>query len=48
MYEIPSRVDLRKCIINAATVIDRAPPILVTHGGDRQLTEDRELAEEPA
>ena len=48
MYEIPSRGDVRKCIINADTVIEKAPPILVTHNGDRQLTDDRELAEEPA
>ncbi|MCX6024392.1 MAG: ATP-dependent Clp protease ATP-binding subunit ClpX [Chloroflexi bacterium] len=48
MYDIPSRGDVLKCIINGETVAKKAPPILVTHGsGDREL-DDRELAEEPA
>jgi ATP-dependent Clp protease ATP-binding subunit ClpX len=51
MYDIPSRGDVMKCIINGETVAKKGPPILVTRGSagapDTEL-EDHELAEEPA
>ena len=33
MYDIPSRSDVRKCIINADTITHGAPPILLTASG---------------
>ncbi|MBI4213103.1 MAG: ATP-dependent Clp protease ATP-binding subunit ClpX [Chloroflexi bacterium] len=33
MYDIPSRSDVRKCIINADTIRHSAPPILLTASG---------------
>jgi ATP-dependent Clp protease ATP-binding subunit ClpX len=31
MYEIPSRQDVRKCIVSAETVLHGKPPLLLTH-----------------
>src|SRR5581483_2112963 len=31
MYEIPSRQDIRKCIINADTIRTKSRPLLLTH-----------------
>jgi ATP-dependent Clp protease ATP-binding subunit ClpX len=33
MYEIPSRTDVKKCIINAETVRTRRSPLLLNHAG---------------
>ncbi|MBI2940234.1 MAG: ATP-dependent Clp protease ATP-binding subunit ClpX [Chloroflexi bacterium] len=33
MYEIPSRGDVRRCVINAETILQKAPPLLVTQSG---------------
>lgn len=44
MYELPSRGDVRKCIIDSEVVTKRAEPRLLTK---RQLDQD-ELAKEPA
>jgi ATP-dependent Clp protease ATP-binding subunit ClpX len=33
MYEIPSRHDIRKCVINADTIRGLTPPILITQDG---------------
>lgn len=33
MYEIPGRTDVRKCVVNAETVNNRARPLLLTRGG---------------
>ena len=30
MYEIPSRTDVAKCIVNAESVLNRAPPLLIS------------------
>jgi ATP-dependent Clp protease ATP-binding subunit ClpX len=30
MYEIPSRPDIRKCVVNADTILRRQPPLLIT------------------
>ena len=33
MYEIPSRKDIRKCVINADTILGLTPPILISQSG---------------
>jgi hypothetical protein len=33
MYEIPSRPDVRKCVVNADTIIRGAPPVLLNSSG---------------
>ena len=40
MYDIPSRGDVLKCIINGETVTHKAPPMLVTHSGALPLCTD--------
>jgi ATP-dependent Clp protease ATP-binding subunit ClpX len=33
MYEIPSRTDVKKCVINAETIRNRRSPLLINHAG---------------
>ncbi|HEY4670374.1 MAG TPA: ATP-dependent Clp protease ATP-binding subunit ClpX [Tepidiformaceae bacterium] len=33
MYEIPGRTDVKKCVVNAETIIKRQRPLLLTRGG---------------
>ncbi len=49
MYEIPSRADVKKCVINAETIMHKKSPILVTKG-DRATNHDNdnELEDESA
>lgn len=50
MYEIPSRGDVKKCVINAETILHKKMPILVTKS-DRVLncdTSENELQDESA
>ena len=46
MYEIPSRGDIRKCIIDADTIAHKKPPVLISHSGLE--IEDGELRQESA
>jgi len=41
MFEIPSRRDVRKCVISAETIRQQAPPLLLTHA--ERPVERREL-----
>ncbi|MBI4302145.1 MAG: ATP-dependent Clp protease ATP-binding subunit ClpX [Chloroflexi bacterium] len=34
MYEIPSRSDIKKCVINAAAILNREPPLLFDQSGE--------------
>jgi ATP-dependent Clp protease ATP-binding subunit ClpX len=43
MYEVPSRPDVRRCVINADTVRGQAPPVLLTNSG-RPVTWENGLA----
>ncbi|MCB0246815.1 MAG: ATP-dependent Clp protease ATP-binding subunit ClpX, partial [Anaerolineae bacterium] len=47
MYEIPSRPEVTKCIVNADTILRRSLPVLLA-GNDRALLwtqdEQREIA----
>ncbi|MFQ5381991.1 MAG: AAA family ATPase, partial [Dehalococcoidia bacterium] len=40
MYEIPGRTDIRKCVVNADTIVNRQRPLLLTRGG-------QEVSDEP-
>jgi ATP-dependent Clp protease ATP-binding subunit ClpX len=40
MYEVPSRTDVEKCIINADTIRHRRRPLLVTRSGQELAPED--------
>jgi ATP-dependent Clp protease ATP-binding subunit ClpX len=33
MYDIPSRGDVRKCVVSAETITNRQRPLLVTRSG---------------
>jgi ATP-dependent Clp protease ATP-binding subunit ClpX len=33
MYEIPSRPEVVKCVVNAECITRAAPPLLLVHGG---------------
>jgi ATP-dependent Clp protease ATP-binding subunit ClpX len=35
MYEVPSRTDVRKCIVSAETVLERKDPAIVTWNESR-------------
>jgi len=45
MYEVPSRRDIKKCIVNADTIRNRRRPILLTRSG--QTIKEGEGPEEP-
>ncbi len=45
MYEVPSRSDVERCIVNGETVRNRRPPLLVTGSGQEASADD---AEQPA
>ncbi|GAB4320893.1 MAG: ATP-dependent Clp protease ATP-binding subunit ClpX [Dehalococcoidia bacterium] len=47
MYEIPSRKDVRRCVVNADTILNKKRPIMLTEGG-RQIDELDEVKEESA
>ena len=40
MYEVPSRTDVEKCIVNADTIRNRRRPLLVTRNGQEIAPED--------
>jgi ATP-dependent Clp protease ATP-binding subunit ClpX len=40
MYEVPSRSDVEKCIVNADTILSRRRPLLVTSSGQEIAPED--------
>ncbi len=44
MYEIPSRPEVKKCVVNADTIVRRTQPVLLA-AGDRALHWGRELQE---
>ena len=35
MYEIPGRGDVKKCVVNAESVLNRTRPLLLTRGGQQ-------------
>ncbi|MBX6764137.1 MAG: ATP-dependent Clp protease ATP-binding subunit ClpX [Rubrobacteraceae bacterium] len=42
MYELPSRSDVARCVVDADTVTDGVQPTLVTHSGESKYTYDEE------
>ncbi len=46
MYEIPSRTDVKRCLINGSTILRRTAPILLTRT-DRPVEMD-EVKDESA
>ncbi|NOZ27744.1 MAG: ATP-dependent Clp protease ATP-binding subunit ClpX [Chloroflexi bacterium] len=44
MYEIPSRPEIVRCVVNADTILRKVPPLLLTQA-DRPAPQDRELRE---
>ena len=45
MYEIPSRTDIRKCVISGETITNRQRPLLLTQGGQRVEIDGEPAAE---
>src|SRR5688572_1437842 len=45
MYEVPSRTDVQKCIVNADTIRQRRRPLMVTRSGQEIAPEDEEGVE---
>ncbi len=35
MYDIPGRGDIRKCVVNAESVLNKTRPLLLTRGGQQ-------------
>ena len=49
MYDIPSRGDVQKCVVNAETIMNKKPPLLLTRGQrGANATQDNEVQEAPA
>ena len=48
MYELPSRDDVEKCVINRETILKRTPPLLVTRGMVKRGEAQDAVREEPA
>jgi ATP-dependent Clp protease ATP-binding subunit ClpX len=49
MYEIPSRGDIKKCVVSADTIVGRARPLMLTRSGRMVETDsDEELRDESA
>ncbi|MBI4322322.1 MAG: ATP-dependent Clp protease ATP-binding subunit ClpX [Chloroflexi bacterium] len=48
MYEIPSRGDVKKCVVNAETILHKKGPILVTKGDRVTESSAQELTTESA
>ena len=48
MYELPSRDDVEKCVINRETILKRTPPLLVTRGMVKRGEAEDAIREEPA
>ena len=46
MYELPSRDDVRKCVISGETVTQRRRPLLATDSGQPVLTAGTDEADE--
>jgi ATP-dependent Clp protease ATP-binding subunit ClpX len=44
MYELPSRSDVSKCVVDADTVKDGVQPALTTGSGDAKYSYDEETA----
>jgi len=44
MYELPSRSDVAKCVVDADTVRDGVQPTLVTGSGNSKYSYDEETA----
>ena len=47
MFDIPSRPDIKKCVVSAETVINRQRPLLLTASGS-QVEIERERGLESA
>ena len=45
MYDIPSRGDIRKCVVSAECVTRRVRPLLVTESGQELDSEARAIPE---
>jgi len=43
MYEIPSRTDIKKCVMNADTILRKTNPILVTKADQPQMEEMKDV-----
>jgi ATP-dependent Clp protease ATP-binding subunit ClpX len=49
MYEIPSRGDIKKCVVSADTIVGRARPLMLTRSGRMvEADSDEELRDESA
>ena len=48
MYEIPSRDDIDRCVVNAETVLKRQRPVLMAKGGQTVELESAEMRGESA
>ncbi len=50
MYELPGRTDVRKCVVNADTILNKQRPLLLTRGGQEisDDTEEQEIKSESA
>ena len=49
MYEIPSRGDVKKCVVSAETILSRQRPLMLTRGGQVvDVDEEPELRDESA
>ncbi|MCS7222837.1 MAG: ATP-dependent Clp protease ATP-binding subunit ClpX [Anaerolineae bacterium] len=44
MYEVPSRPEIARCIVNADTILRKTPPLLLTHA-DRPVLPEQRLRE---
>ncbi|HMC43203.1 MAG TPA: ATP-dependent Clp protease ATP-binding subunit ClpX, partial [Acidimicrobiales bacterium] len=44
MYDIPTRTDVGKCVVNRAVVLDRVSPTLVTRRGRKKVAQPRKAA----
>ena len=47
MYEIPSRGDVKKCVVNAESILRRQRPLLLTRAG-QAITDEPAVRSEPA
>jgi ATP-dependent Clp protease ATP-binding subunit ClpX len=49
MYEIPSRGDIKKCVVSADTIMGRARPLMLTRSGQVVGSDDEgEIRDESA
>jgi ATP-dependent Clp protease ATP-binding subunit ClpX len=45
MYELPSRNDVKKCVVSAETVLNRQPPLLLTESGSSAEGDEERVQE---